>query len=240
MTYGSCDRIVQYDLSAAVRIIETTKDVVKSFKRNDHRIGKKITAKYGKRRRNRVNQMLHGVSKHLVRLSVEKKEAIVLEDIRNIRRLYQKGNGQGHAYRGMMNSWSFAEIKRQIEYKAKWQGIPIIHLSEKDTRHTSSLCPQCGERLQEDRQVRRQLWCSKCKRWQDRDIVAAMNLSLKGLLRFGSSKGIAGETMKGNVAQQGEPLILRVDAMKLSRNDRQRPVDMIWQNRTQRTTSTLC
>jgi hypothetical protein len=39
----------------------------------------------------------------------------------------------------------------------------------------------------------------------DRDIVAAMNLSIKGL---------AGEAMKGNVEK--EPLILRIDASKLS------------------------
>jgi hypothetical protein len=41
-----------------------------------------------------------------------------------------------------------------------------------------------------------------------------MNLSIKGLSRFASSKGFAGEAMKGNVEK--EPLILRVDASKLS------------------------
>jgi len=48
----------------------------------------------------------------------------------------------------------------------------------------------------------------------DRDVVGAMNLSIKGLARFASSKeGLAGEAMKGNVDR--EPLILRVDASKL-------------------------
>ena len=47
----------------------------------------------------------------------------------------------------------------------------------------------------------------------DRDEVAVMNMSRKGLALFASSKGIAGEAMRENVAQQGEPLILRVDAM---------------------------
>ena len=45
-------------------------------------------------------------------------------------------------------------------------------------------------------------------------MVAAMNLSIKGLARFASSKGLAGEAMRGNVEK--EPLILRVDAAKLS------------------------
>ena len=220
VTYGNYDRVIQYDLSQAVEIAETTKDVTKSFKRNDYRIRKKLSSKYGKRRKNRINQLLHRVSKHIVQQARENKEAIVFEDIKNIRKLYQRGNGQHRAYRHMMNSWSFAELKRQIEYKAIWSGIPVIQLTKQDTRGTSTLCPQCGERLQEDRRRRRELWCPKCKRWQDRDIVAAMNLSLKGLLRFGSSKGIADEAMRGNVEK--EPLILRVDAMKLGRK--------AWQN----------
>ncbi|MDE1767028.1 MAG: hypothetical protein KGI27_12280 [Thaumarchaeota archaeon] len=40
-----------------------------------------------------------------------------------------------------MNGWSFSEIKRQIEYKSRWTGIPIIQLSKKDARGTSRLCP---------------------------------------------------------------------------------------------------
>lgn len=212
LTYGNCDKITQYDLSKSVEFAETTKDVIRSFKRNDVRIRKKLASKYGTRRRNRINQMLHRVSKNVVRQAVGNKEAIVFEDIRRIRRLYQKGNGQGSNYRGIMNSWPFHEIKRQIEYKAKWSGIPVIRLSAKETRNTSSLCPRCGERLQVG-QKKRFLWCSKCNRVTDRDVIAVMNLSLKGLARFASSKGIAGEAMRGNVAQQGEPLILRVDAM---------------------------
>jgi hypothetical protein len=49
----------------------------------------------------------------------------------------------------------------------------------------------------------------------DRDVVAAMNLSIKGLARFASSKGLADEAMKGNVER--DLVILRVDASKLSR-----------------------
>lgn len=114
-----------------------------------------------------------------------------------------------------MNSWSFAEIKRQIEYKAAWEGVPIIQLSVSETRGTSQLCLRCGKKItQVDRLTRQQLWYDRCKKWMDRVILAAMNLSIKGLARFPSSKGLAGEAMKGNVEK--EPLILRIDASKLS------------------------
>jgi transposase len=50
----------------------------------------------------------------------------------------------------------------------------------------------------------------------DRDVVAAMNISIKGLARFASSKGLAGEAMVQESGRK-EPVILKVDASKLSR-----------------------
>jgi putative transposase len=117
-----------------------------------------------------------------------------------------------------MNSWSFGEIKRQIEYKARWLGIPIIRLTKGETRNTSTVCPRCGERLQFGQYKSRQLWCPSCKMWEDRDVLAAKNLSRKGLLRFGSSlpsndnaKGGAAEAMRGNPTTA---VILGADAPK--------------------------
>jgi putative transposase len=159
---------------------------------------------------------LHLVSKAVVENSKTSKRAIAFERLTNLRRLYRKGNGQGKNYRRRLNSWSFAEIKRQIEYKAKWAGIPIIELSVSQTRGTSQLCPQCGKRLQEDRLRQRELFCCKCNIWLDRDVVAAMNIARKGAEVFHRSKGLAGEAM---VTEPGSvtPVICRVDASKFNR-----------------------
>jgi IS605 OrfB family transposase len=32
-----------------------------------------------------------------------------------------------------MNSWPFHELKRQVEYKAAWEGVPVVTLSTKET-----------------------------------------------------------------------------------------------------------
>jgi putative transposase len=215
VTYGNCRRAVQYYLGKAVNIAELTRSIISSFKRNDVRIRRRIAIKYGKRRATRIRQMLHWSTKQMVKMAIDDSEAIVLEDIRGIRKPYQKGNGQGPKYRGILNSWSFFEVQRQIEYKARWEGIPTARLTGYETRGTSSRCPKCGERLQwadrEDVQHRRQLWCRTCQRWLDRDVAAVMNQSLKGWVRLAHSKGEACEAMKGN---QTTPVILRVDASK--------------------------
>jgi putative transposase len=215
LTVGNGARVTYYDMSKLVDIGEVTHSIMKSFKRNDVRIRKEISSKYGRRKAERVKGILHSISKAVVTETKENNQAIVFEDIRNIRSMYRKGNSQGHDYRRQMNNnWPFAEIKRQIEYKAEWEGIPVIHLSKGETRGTSSLCPRCGERLQSDRAHRRQLWCTKCGRWLDRDLVAVMNISRRGWLRFDQSKGPPCEAMVKE--PEKTTVILRVDGSKLS------------------------
>jgi putative transposase len=222
LTVGNATSLTYYDMTEAVGIAETTRDIIRSFKRADLRIRQQLASKYGKRRSDRTKQFLNLVSKRVVKDAKARRQAIVFEDIRGIRKLYRRGNGQGRSSRGRMNSWPFHEIKRQIEYKAAWEGIPVITLTRRETRGTTTDCPRCGERLQVpiqgDEGHYRQLWCEICKRWRDRDLVAVLNISRRGWSRFDHSsnkEGEAGETVKGNAEHEGEPLILRVDASKL-------------------------
>jgi putative transposase len=223
VTYGNDSKAIQFDLSKVEEIARNTRQIVRSFKRNDVRIRKKLASKYGKRRKERVKQILHIVSKVIVSDLKENQAAPAFEDIKHLRSLYKKGNGQGRNFRARMNSVPWGEIKRQIEYKSAWEGVPVIQLTKKETRGTSITCPnpECGERLQEDRDHKsRMLWCNKCRKWMDRDIVAIQNISYRGCMRFRQSlcKGEAGEAMvqePGN--EMAMPVILKVDASKLSR-----------------------
>jgi len=131
LAVGNEDGVAKYDLAPAVRIGEMSVKVVGSFKRNDSRIQRKIASKYGRRRRNRTQHLLHNATKRIVAQAYERRQAIVLENIKGIRRLYRKGNGQGPKHRSKMNGWSFSEVQRQLEYKAHWAGLPVIHLSRK-------------------------------------------------------------------------------------------------------------
>jgi len=219
ITYGNDKRVIIFNVFRAVKVAENTRSVTRSFRRNDVRIRRMVTDKYGRRRRDRINQFLHKVSKTIVQDAKEQRAAIVFEDIKFIRRLYQRGNGQGREYRSRMNSWPFHELKRQVEYKAAWEGVKVITLTKGKTRGTSQLCPQCGKRRQEAKRHdiihRRQLWCPDCQKWMDRDVVAAMNIARKGGEVFHRPQGPAGEAM----VQESEtvtPVILKVDAGKLT------------------------
>lgn len=211
VTIGNQNGTIMYKTNKLLSIKENTSHVLSSFKRNDHRIMQKIYSKLGNRRTRRVKQHLHKISKDIVQRAKESKSMIVFEDIKGIRKIYRKGNGQGNKYRRKLNSWSFYELQRQVEYKAVWEGIPVRFV---DPRCTSQLCPICGDRLQEDIFQHRKLWCNNCKKSIDRDVVASLNISYKGCSRFWHPRGLSGEAVKGN-ADNLQPLILRVDGSKL-------------------------
>src|SRR5881409_2958835 len=194
--------------------------IVASFKRDDARIRGRIASKYGLRRTARTGHLLHTATKTVVSLAVQRRQAIVLEDIRGIRCLYRKGNGQGRKYRGRMNGWSFSEAQRQLEYKARWIGLPVVRLSRRETSGSSVTCPRCGERLQSDKRLACKLWCGKCRVVMDRDRVEAVNLARRGRVRFARSRPPIAEAQGGAVeAVKGNPtptVIPGVDAPKLT------------------------
>ena len=223
LTYGNETKVIHYDMSRAVKIAKTTNEIVSSFRRNDVRIRKRIASKYGTRWRSKSNHLLHCATKRIVERASLNREAIVIENIEGIRALYRRGNRQGAAFRGMMNTWAFSKAQRQIEYKAAWNGVTVIHLTKDQTRGTSRTCYRCGERLQDSREKPRRSWCPRCKTWTDRDVVAVVNQARRGRLTFDRSlpkaaKGEAVEAVTRNVAV-AEPLILRVDASKLTQRE---------------------
>jgi putative transposase len=221
LTVGDDQGARRYDLSETVRIARTTVRIVASFRRDDTRIRREIASKYGERRTARTGHLLHTATKTIVAEAIQQRQAIVLENIQGIRSLYRKGNGQGRKYRGRMNGWSFSKAQQQLEYKARWTGLPVIRLSKRETRGSSVSCPRCGERLQSDKRLERKLWCRNCRIVMDRDTVAAMNLSRRGRVRFARSRptipieaqGGAGEAVKGNPTRT---VIPGVDAPKLT------------------------
>ena len=211
VTIASKVGVITYKTNKLLSIKENTMHVIASFRRNDRRVKNNFYLQKRNRRSRRIQQHLHIISKDIVKRAVESKSMIVFEDLKGIRKLYKKGNGQGNKYRRKLNSWSFYELQRQVQYKSAWEGIPVQFV---DPRRTSQLCPICGKKCQEDRLNRRKLLCINCGKSMDRDVVASMNIAHKGWARLIHPRGLPDEAMKGNVDNL-IPLILRVDGSQL-------------------------
>jgi putative transposase len=160
------------DVAKITLIKERYRKVKSHFRRNDVRIRKKIFQKYGTKQRHKTKQIIHNISKELV----DQKKQLILEDLKGIRKLYRKGNGQGKKYRSKLNDWPFYEFRKQLEYKSKWYGgIVVIKIKP---NKTSSRCSICGAKSipEENRQIR-----CHCGHSEDRDINAARNILYKGM-----------------------------------------------------------
>ncbi|MDA4113122.1 MAG: transposase [Thaumarchaeota archaeon] len=155
--------------------------------KQDQRISQELYVKYGKREKNRTVQVLHCISKEIVERAKENHLGIVMERLKGIRRLYRRGNGQGAPYRGRMNSWTFHEIQRQIEYKAGWEGIPITFVSP---RHTSRNCSNCGTSQKFEG---RTTICPSCGKTEDRDVNASKNIMMAAPTHAAQPPGGGGE-----------------------------------------------
>jgi len=196
VTVAATDGTVQqHDLSEATRVKALYRDLRSHFRRNDIRIRREISGKYGRKQRDRVTQVLHHASKSIVEEAKAKQYGVAMEKLTDIRKLYRHGNWQGCRYRGRMNSWSYAELQRQIEYKAKWEGLPVIYVHP---HGTSSKCSMCGRRMKPEEN--RMLRCPSCGYAVDRDVNAAKNILAAGTLRFGVV-GLAGEVMVAEPAR---------------------------------------
>ncbi len=177
VTMGNNDKVVFFKTNKLLSIKENTIHARAGFKRNDRRMKRKFFQKFNARMQHRTKKLIHKISKQIVDKAKQNKSAIVFEDLKGIRKLYRKGNGQGNRYRRRLSGWPHYELQRQVEYKAAWKGVPVWF---EDPRCTSKLCPVCGKLIQEDRKNRRKLWCSNCMKSMDRDVVASLNIAYKG------------------------------------------------------------
>lgn len=168
----------KYDLSHVAKIRHQYSRIRASIARKTHkdrRVKQKLLAKYGKAERNRTNQALHKVSKDIVAKAMESKSAIILEKLTNILIKHRKGNGEGRRMRGRLHRWSFRELQRQIEYKAKWEGIPVEYVR---AANTSKICSRCGF-VNKALKTEREWQCPNCGAILDRDLNAAKNILAK-------------------------------------------------------------
>jgi len=170
--------ITKHNLTEVTRVKAIYREVRSHMKRNDVRIRREITGKCGRKQREKVKQILHHASKQIVQQAKQRQFGIVMEKLTGIRRLYRRGNGQGHWIRGRMNSWSYGELQRQVEYKARWEGLPVIYVHP---HGTSAKCSICGSRLARMPEENRQLHCPTCGVTMDRDVNAARNILARGV-----------------------------------------------------------
>jgi putative transposase len=139
--------------------------------------GTKSAKRHLKRVRHRQRHFRHDcdhvLSKQIVK-SVEPGSMIVLENLKDIRKRMKAKRGTTTKRR--MHSWSFAQLKGFIGYKAEERGCTVAGV---DPQHTSQTCSCCGHVARTNRRSQSEFKCRQCGYHLNADLNAARNIAAK-------------------------------------------------------------
>ena len=155
-----------------------------------------VARRHEKIRNRRVN-FIHQVTSRIVR----ENQTVIIEDL-NVDGMLKNHNLAKH-----IESASWSEFFRKLQYKCDWLGKNLIRIGRFEP--SSKMC-LCGY-INKDLALKDREWdCPQCGRHNDRDLLAAVNIK-----RFGLQKqNLIGEISPVvNGAEDVEPLAL-VGAMK--------------------------
>ena len=132
---------------------------------------KRLYDKRTKYMTNLHNNVVANLGRYLLRNKIDN---VFIGDVTNIRKKVSKSKKKNQMTH---NYWSFDKILHKIQNKTEEQGTTIKQITEE---YTSMTCPVCGY-SNEDNNNDRSFVCLKCNYSDDRDIVGARNILLKGM-----------------------------------------------------------
>jgi IS605 OrfB family transposase len=116
----------------------------------------------------------HVISKLIVQKAEGTRHAIALEELSHINKrvTVRKAN------RNERMSWSFAQLRSYIAYKAELKGVPLVIVP---APYTSQTCSECGHCEKKNRKSQSEFLCMSCGHTENADFNASKNIASLGL-----------------------------------------------------------
>jgi len=108
---------------------------------------------------------------------------LVIENLTDIRTTSKIGGRKSKTKR-RLHSWSFAQFRAFLSYKAQEAGMHLVAI---DPRHTSQTCSKCSYQHRSNRKSQSLFLCKKCAYQLNADLNASYNIADKHLASFGIS-----------------------------------------------------
>jgi len=168
-------RIERYDLKELYhihRVYEIKRQRVQRLSKLKPKTSKRLLQKYSRRERGRAKDFMHKLTTEIARRLKELNSGAIMEELKGIK--YRVLSGSRRQNR-KLSKWNARMFQFMLEYKLKWLGLPVKHV---DARNTSKTCPLCSGHLVA--YGGRLTKCGKCNLMMDRDVVAVLNLQMRG------------------------------------------------------------
>ncbi len=136
---------------------------------------RKLRRKRSKREHRFQRDVNHVISKAIVQRAAQSGRAVAIEDLTH---LTQRVKGRlKRSQRRTHSSWSYADLRAKIAYKAAMAGILVVAV---DPCYTSQTCSRCGHGERANRQSQSSFLCRSCGLSLNADLNAALNISVRG------------------------------------------------------------
>ncbi len=128
-----------------------------------------LIRKIKNKEKNKVNNILHEVSKNLVGQAFNNKAVIVIGKLKDLKK------NKGRKFNRKLSGFSHYKLVNYIKYKARELGVPFYTISEQYTSKSCSVCGTIGNRTGN--------WfeCRNCSYKDNADRNAAFNIGKRGL-----------------------------------------------------------
>jgi len=150
----------------------------RNLQRKQTRSGRRKLRRISGQQKRFQQNINHIISKALVRHAKDTHRGIGLEDLQGMGQ-----NIDGKRFRKRQRSrhanWSFAQLRRFIQYKARLAGVPVVLV---DPRNTSRTCPACECVDKANRPSQAQFLCISCGFAGLADAVAARNIRARAVV----------------------------------------------------------
>jgi len=142
-----------------------------------------------KREKRKVRDLNHRVSKRLVQIAAANRCGIKMEGLKGIR----SSRKHARAFQYSLNSWSFYQLQRMIEYKARLHGVPVAYVDPANTSKTCSRCGQLGSRNSKE------FKCPGCGHVDHADANASFNIGTALAVRVAGRLRADSDACKGSI-----------------------------------------
>jgi len=147
----------------------------KRLQRKGTKSAKRLLVRRRRKEARFAKDVNHVISKRIVRMAEGTGRGIAVEDLSGIRDRITASKPR----RRTLHSWSFADLRAKIEYKARLAGVRVVAV---DPRNTSRQCACCGHVAKENRRSQSEFLCVSCGFVANADCNAAINIGRRAVV----------------------------------------------------------